>query len=65
MAQKGRPVLPGHGSQLNPLWFNPMLAELVSIPDPHIWAARGIKCLKQICTEGEVRPLDREVVLLL
>lgn len=39
-------------------WFNPLLAEFHSIPEPRIWAARGIKVIEHICGEGAILPFN-------
>lgn len=34
------------------------MTEFSSIPDPHVWAVKGIKYIEQICSEGELRTVD-------
>lgn len=50
-----RPMPPGH---ISPLWFNPLLSEFMSIPDPSVWAHKGFEYVDQICTRGQLQTFD-------
>lgn len=39
-----------------PLWLNPQLSEFLTVPDP--WAARGVKKLDPICSNGSLLSFD-------
>lgn len=42
-----------------PLWINPSLPEFYSIPDPVLWASRGIRYLHTICENGALLTFDQ------
>lgn len=54
-----RPIPSGHISLHSPLWFNPQLSEFGSIPNPGVWACKGIKYINQICFEGRLQTFNR------
>lgn len=37
-----------------PLWGNPQLQRFYSLPDPQLWASKGITTLKHIFTDGRL-----------
>lgn len=41
-----------------PLWGNPLLPHLYKIPDPAVWATRGIDTLRQVMQRGEIAPFQ-------
>lgn len=45
---------PHHVSLHTPLWGNPMLPHFVSIPDPSLWAKKGITSVKHIVQDGRL-----------
>lgn len=50
----GAPPLHAHA----PLWDNPRLSELMTIPDHKIWIARGIIYLSQLIDDGALKPFQ-------
>lgn len=42
-----------------PLWMNPNLPHFYSLPDPMVWASRGVKVLGDITREGELITFDQ------
>lgn len=47
---------PNFISPHTPLWGNPRLPHLYSIPDPSMWAREGITILKHIKQNGRIMP---------
>lgn len=45
-------------SPATPLWFNPLVPEFQSIPDPALWTTKGIKAIEHICVDGVLIPFD-------
>ena len=43
---------PSHVSPHLPLWGNPLLSHFYSLPDPSVWASKGITTLKHIVSNG-------------
>lgn len=41
-----------------PLWLNPQLSEFLTVPDPRFWAARGVKKLDHIFSNGSLLSFD-------
>lgn len=49
-------VSPRSWSPFCPLWGNPNLPHIRTVPDPQIWARHGIKTLRDIITVGAILP---------
>lgn len=49
---------PNSWSPATPLWLNPVLPEFQSIPDPALWATKGIKTIEHICIDGVLIPFN-------
>lgn len=41
-----------------PLWLNTQLSEFLTVPDPGFWAARGVRRLEHICSDGSLLSFD-------
>lgn len=54
----GFPMGPRTFSPYTPLWGNPELAHLRSVPDPQIWARYGVKTLRDIMPQGHLLPFN-------
>lgn len=51
---RARYCSPGMFSPPIPLWGNPNLPHMKSVPDPQVWATRGIVSLKHV-SDGRLR----------
>lgn len=47
---------PNQRSPFCPLWGNPSLHHLRTVPDPQLWARYGIKLLKDVLQQGSILP---------
>lgn len=45
-------------SPYTPLWGNPKLKHLQTVPDPDLWAGHGVKIIQQIISGGRIIPYD-------
>lgn len=54
-SSRGALLQPATVSPHIPLWANPMLPHLFSVPDPAAWARRGITKLKQVMSRGGIQ----------